>query len=169
VANRICLVLPKFARACGRVPVGGDPDKRPVNRRNKGPAAGGEPANPAKRGTRLKATTDRAFSSLPASKPGLPKRLVFLAGRAEWDFPTPNEGHEHLKDRRGPPYPSGMSDGAASDRTSARHAPARERSRMAGQRKVASPQRGRQFRIAIHPEACWFWRGISVPFEGMPR
>src|SRR5215471_13005646 len=50
------------------------------------PAAGGEPANPAKRGTRLKATTDRAFSSLPASKAGLPKRLVFLAGRADWEF-----------------------------------------------------------------------------------
>jgi hypothetical protein len=52
----------------------------------KGSAAGGEPANPAKRGTRLKATTDRAFSSLPASKAGLPKRLVFLAGRAERDL-----------------------------------------------------------------------------------
>src|ERR1700758_937487 len=77
--------MPTFARACGRVLAGGDPDKRPVNRR-KGPAAGGEPANPAKRGTRLKATTDRAFSSLPASKAGLPKRLVFLAGRADWGF-----------------------------------------------------------------------------------
>ena len=38
-------------------------DKRPINRQFQ-PAAGGEPANPAKRGTRLEATTDRAFSSL---------------------------------------------------------------------------------------------------------
>ena len=40
-------------------------DKRPINRQFQ-PAAGGEPANPAKRGTRLEATTDRAFSSLSA-------------------------------------------------------------------------------------------------------
>ncbi len=42
-----------------------------------------EPVNPAKRGTRLKATTDRAFSSLSASTADLPKRLVSLAGRAD--------------------------------------------------------------------------------------
>lgn len=42
-----------------------------------------EPVNPAKRGTRLKATTDRAFSSLSASNADLPKRLVYLAGRAD--------------------------------------------------------------------------------------
>ena len=42
-----------------------------------------EPVNPAKRGTRLKATTDRAFSSLSVSKADVMKRLVFLAGRAE--------------------------------------------------------------------------------------
>ena len=42
-----------------------------------------EPVNPAKRGTRLKATTDRAFSSLSASNADLPKRLVSLAGRAD--------------------------------------------------------------------------------------
>jgi hypothetical protein len=32
-------LLAKIARACGRVSVGGDPDKRPVNRQKK-PAAG---------------------------------------------------------------------------------------------------------------------------------
>ena len=66
--------LAQIARACGRVSVGGDPDKRPVNRQQK-PAAGGEPANPAKRGTRLKATTDRAFSSLLALQ-----RLAYRRG-----------------------------------------------------------------------------------------
>jgi hypothetical protein len=86
--------LAQIARACGRVSVGGDPDKRPVNHLNK-PTAGGEPANPAKRGTRLKATTDRAFSSLLASKANVPKRLVFLAGRAEGISP-PNDGHANL-------------------------------------------------------------------------
>ena len=95
-ANPLICLFAQIARACGRVSIGGDPDKRPVNRRQKS-AAGGEPANPAKRGTRLKATTDRAFSSLPASKPGLPKRLVFLAGRAEREsIPSPSEGHEVL-------------------------------------------------------------------------
>ncbi len=39
--------------------------------------------NPAKRETRLKATTDRAFSSLSVSKADVMKRLVYLAGRAE--------------------------------------------------------------------------------------
>jgi hypothetical protein len=81
--KRRIYILAQIARACGRVSVGGDPDKRPVNRSTK-PAAGGEPANPAKRGTRLKATTDRAFSSLSAPpKAGVPKRLVSLAGRAD--------------------------------------------------------------------------------------
>ncbi len=88
--------LAQIARACGRVSVGGDPDKRPVNRQQK-PAAGGEPANPAKRGTRLKATTDRAFSSLSASKADVPKRLVYLAGRADGGSPFPNEGHSNPK------------------------------------------------------------------------
>jgi hypothetical protein len=88
--------LAQIARACGRVSVGGDPDKRPVNRQKK-PAAGGEPANPAKRGTRLKATTDRAFSSLSASKADVPKRLVYLAARAEGSSSHPNEGHSNLR------------------------------------------------------------------------
>src|SRR6202046_1027880 len=48
------------------------------------PAAGGKPAHPAQRGTRLEATTDRAFLvSVGPSKGWQPKRLVFLAGRAE--------------------------------------------------------------------------------------
>ncbi len=89
-------LLAQIARACGRVSVGGDPDKRPVNRQQK-PAAGGEPANPAKRGTRLKATTDRAFSSLSASTADVPKRLVYLAGRADGSSSHPNEGHQILK------------------------------------------------------------------------
>src|ERR1700733_10532510 len=52
------------------------------------PAAGGKPAHPAQRGTRLEATTDRAFLvSADPPKVGLPKRLVYLAGRAEGKSP----------------------------------------------------------------------------------
>ena len=66
--------LAQIARACGRVSVGGDPDKRPVTRQEK-TGSRSEPANPAKRGTRLKATTDRAFSSLLALQ-----RLAYRRG-----------------------------------------------------------------------------------------
>ena len=44
----------------------------------------GAPRSP--RGTRLKATTERAFLVLPAQNAGSPKRLVLLAGRAERDL-----------------------------------------------------------------------------------
>jgi hypothetical protein len=37
--------LAQIARACGRVSVGGTPDKRPAERLKTKPAAGGEPAN----------------------------------------------------------------------------------------------------------------------------
>src|SRR5580704_2223869 len=80
--------LAQYARACGRVSVGGDLDKRPVNHPRKRPAAGGKPAHPAQRGTRLEATTDRAFLvSVGPPKAGSPKRLVYLAGRAEGNPP----------------------------------------------------------------------------------
>jgi hypothetical protein len=67
---------PNFARACGCVPVGGSPDKRPESRHScmgcrggvfhpkasRGPAAGGENRRPCpKQVTQLKATTERAF------------------------------------------------------------------------------------------------------------
>jgi hypothetical protein len=45
------------------------------------PAAGGEPANPAKRGTRLEATTDRAFLvSAGPPKVGVQRGLSILPG-----------------------------------------------------------------------------------------
>ena len=51
----------QIARACGRVSVGADPDKRPVKRREKTGSRRrtGEPR--LNGGSRLKATTDRAF------------------------------------------------------------------------------------------------------------
>lgn len=80
-AIRPNIPLAQYARACGRVPVGGDLDKRPVNRRLKRPAAGGEPANPAQRGTRLEATTDRAFLvSAGPPKAGAQRGLSILPG-----------------------------------------------------------------------------------------
>src|SRR5271154_5843236 len=52
------------------------------------PAAGGKPTHPAQRGTRLEATTDRAFLvSVGPPKVGSPKRLVYLAGCAEGNPP----------------------------------------------------------------------------------
>jgi hypothetical protein len=94
--------LTQFARACGRVPVGGHPDKRPDSRQGWETDGGGwispqitlpalargplpnsdwqpeaKPANPeSPRGTQLKATTERAFLvSLVLQRP-TPKRLV---------------------------------------------------------------------------------------------
>ncbi len=78
----------QIARACGRVSVGADPDKRPVKRRIKTGSRRrtGEPRLHG--GSRLKATTDRAFLvSVGPSKGRQPKRLVFLAGRADRDLP----------------------------------------------------------------------------------
>ncbi len=57
-----------------------------------------EPVNPAKRETRLKATTDRAFSSLSASNADVMKRLVYLAGRAERELiPIQSMASEHQR------------------------------------------------------------------------
>ena len=51
------------------------------------PAAGGEPANPAKRGTRLEATTDRAFLvSAGPPKVGAQRGLSILPGVRTGDF-----------------------------------------------------------------------------------
>ena len=94
--------LTQFARACGRVPVGGHPDKRPDSRQGWETDGGGwtspqitlpvlargplpnsdrqpeaKPANPeSPRGTQLKATTERAFLVSPAFHRPAPKRLV---------------------------------------------------------------------------------------------
>lgn len=91
-ANELMFRPAQIARACGRVSVGwrsgqeaGEPSCKAGSR--------SEPVNPAKRGTRLKATTDRAFSSLSASNADLPKRLVYLAGRADRGaHPDPIDG-----------------------------------------------------------------------------
>jgi hypothetical protein len=59
------------------------------------PAAGGEPANPAKRGTRLEATTDRAFLvSVGPPKVGVQRGLSILPGVRTGPFPRPNDGSD---------------------------------------------------------------------------
>src|SRR5262249_4416121 len=89
--NHLFPNLPNFARACGRVSVGGHPDKRPDSRLRKGPtslaprpAAGGETgALRSPRGTRLKATTERAFlvsAGPPKIGAGYRRGLSFLPG-----------------------------------------------------------------------------------------
>ena len=58
------------------------------------PAAGGEPAIPAQRGTRLEATTDRAFL-VSAGPPRSAIKEACLSCRAcGRDFPRPNDGPE---------------------------------------------------------------------------
>ena len=76
--------LAQIARACGRVSVGGDPDKRPVNRQKK-PAAGANRRTPPNGGRDLKQRRTGLFRLCQISKTGVPKRLVFLAGRADGD------------------------------------------------------------------------------------
>jgi hypothetical protein len=62
------------------------------------PAAGGEPANPAKRGTRLEATTDRAFLvSAGPPKVGAQRGLSILPGVRTGHFPRPNDGSDRLR------------------------------------------------------------------------
>ena len=67
-------------------------------------------------GSRLKATTDRAFLvSVGPPKADLPKRLVFLAGRA--DGIPPFQTMATLIPRRNPPPGIIVSNGAAPDRS----------------------------------------------------
>src|SRR2546426_4973262 len=86
--------MPNFARACGRVSIGGHPDKRPDSRLRKwshflAHAIGsrrrtGAPRSP--RGTRLKATTERAFLGPPARVPDHRRGLSILPGVRNGSF-----------------------------------------------------------------------------------
>ncbi|MCW2318481.1 hypothetical protein M2322_004050 [Rhodoblastus acidophilus] len=107
------------------------------------PTAGSEPANSVLHGrSRLEATTDRAFSSLSASKAGVPKRLVFLAGRADRDPPFPITAQRRVFRKDSPGWlPPSVS--------------------------CASPSRGRN---RSEPSAPKLICGADdAPFEGMPR
>ena len=94
--NSLLAKLPNFARACGRVSVGGHPDKRPDSRLRKrlyflAPATGsrrrtGNASSPL--ATRLKATTEGLFWLLPAPMPGTPKGLVHLCQQCGTGFPS---------------------------------------------------------------------------------
>lgn len=173
VFGRIQLIYrpAQIARACGRVSVGGDPDKRPVNRRKKTGSRRrtGEPR--LNGGSRLKATTDRAFLvSVGPSKGRQPKRLVFLAGRADRDLPfqtmatltaaqrlrTPSRNLEPPCAIRG----KRVLNGAPPDRLS-RGLPCQRRSRLRVDRLSAFPSReqdtGRSHEVDV------YWRGRPRP------
>src|SRR5215468_4408246 len=87
--------LPNFARACGRVSVGGHRDKKPDSRlrknllpctRDRQPEA--KPAQPALPGRRgLKQRRNGLFWSLPAARSGYRRGLSFFAGRADRELP----------------------------------------------------------------------------------
>src|SRR6202035_1524604 len=69
-------------------------------------AAGGETGAPrAQRGTRLKATTERAFLVSLAVQRSTPKRLVHLASRAERVLPLQSKAASRPKCRAPAPCP----------------------------------------------------------------
>jgi hypothetical protein len=118
--------LPNFARACGRVPVGGHPEKSPDSRQGfqgrcreggnlqaavqvvgrsrrhlvptRQPAAGGETGEPrTPRGTQLKATTNGLFWSRRPSKGRHRRGLFLIAPRAEWSPLSNPRQHRRVK------------------------------------------------------------------------
>src|SRR5258708_20386881 len=122
--NTLFALLPNFARACGRVSVGRYPDKRPDSRqgmKNRGSSSldgqhlsqevplkvsssvatvtgsrrrTGAPRS--QRGTRLKATTDRAFlvsTGIPTPARSTQKPLPSLPGVRAGKFPTHPRQH----------------------------------------------------------------------------
>src|SRR3954465_8494755 len=123
-ANHLCALLPNFARACGRVSVGRYPDKRPDSRQGmKEPrvvsSSSGQHlsqemplkvsplvatvtgsrrrtgAPRSQRGTRLKATTDRAFlvsTGILTPARATEKALSFIASRAGGKLSQPIHG-----------------------------------------------------------------------------
>ena len=103
--NGLLAKSPNFARACGRVSVGGHPDKRPDSRLRKTtstsllprPAAGGETGIArSPRATRLKATTEGLFwIDCRRQCRGHRKGLSFFASSAERDLPHPDQGSNH--------------------------------------------------------------------------
>ena len=118
------------------------------------PAAGGEPANPAKRGTRLEATTDRAFLvSAGPPKVGAQRGLSILPGVRTGDFlvqtmaliargyvPEARLGHGVAADRSSGPSMAFLK---ARRRIRAAVASAGQRLRVASptrEREVASPE-----------------------------
>lgn len=91
-ANRRIYRFAQIARACGRVSVGGDPDKRPEKRRN---LTGSRRRTGELRlcgGSRLKATTDRAFSSLSALQSRLTEEASLSCRACGKGIPLPIDG-----------------------------------------------------------------------------
>ena len=125
------------------------------------PAAGGEPANPAQRGTRLEATTDRAFLvSVGPPKPTIKEAcLSCRACGREFSVQT-------MALAAGAPHASSREHGTAQQLIAS--ATARALSRRgseavasAGQRPSAFPTRGERHRIA--GESFFSWRGLPAP------
>ena len=100
----LCNACPIFARACGRVSIGGHPDKRPDSRLGKPQAfltmrsaAGGETSTAcSQQATRLKATTEWALVVSPAfhRRPVTSEGLFIIAGRADGFSPSNPRQHE---------------------------------------------------------------------------
>ncbi len=118
VAGEITYLSPCPNRTCLWSCVGGRGSGQEAGEPSVKTGSRSEPVNPAKRETRLKATTDRAFSSLSASNADVMKRLVYLAGRAERELiPIQSMASEH---QRVASRADVLGHGAASDLVSTR-------------------------------------------------
>ena len=180
--------LAQIARACGRVSVGGYPDKRPEKRRNKTGSRRrtGEPR--LNGGSRLKATTDRAFlvsvgppkvdnrrglSFLPGVRTGSPFQTMAtdfdgrsgdgFAAEEPWKTSRFSEAHGYpmprLSDAMCP-------DGAPPDRLCRAARPAGGDLGCGSKSAGAFPSRAG---APSQPRSFWFWRGRPRPSEGRRR
>lgn len=162
-SRRPYIAFTQFARACGRVLVGGHPDKRPDSRQgledgwrgwtslksrlpvsarrllpdtDQQPEA--KPANPeSPRGTQLKATTNGLFWSRRPSKGRHRRGLFLLARRAVGDSPSnPRQLPGALRPRSSPRLQSAWTD--------ASHRPLTPAARL---RDVSIRSRARRWRL----------------------
>ena len=109
-ALRLSHALPNFARACGRVSVGGHPDKRPdsrprtmtyasVDTPNRQPEA--KPAHPVLNGGRgLKQRRTGFFGLVGPPKVGTEEACFIIAGRADGVSPSNPRQHRRVKNPR---------------------------------------------------------------------
>ena len=160
----------QYARACGRVSVGGDPDKRPVNRPLKDRQPEANRRTPPNGGRDLKQRRTGLFWSLPAlQRPAYRRGLSILPGVRKGISPSKrwpmsaSSGASLLEAHVG--------NGAASDRADRAALPSSASSAgvaIGGSTTpFASPTRAGD--DASPPNACLFRRGETRALRGMPR
>jgi hypothetical protein len=120
-------------------------------------------------GSRLKATTDRAFSSLSALQRSAYRRgLSFLPGVRNGTFPFQSNGRSNAWIAHVCAYPSQWRP-RRSTRSSAFASREVERSRWRWQCCISRLHRATAGGRRSSSEALLHWRAETAPFEGMPR